>query len=108
MDFEKYQKQSKRTAIYPKEQSFCYLPLGLVGESGEVAEKFKKIIRDKNGKMTSKAKEELGKELGDVLWYLSQIASELDLSLSEIAQNNLAKLNSRKKRDRLSGSGDSR
>ena len=108
MDFKKYQKQSRRTALYPKKLSLIYPTLGLTGESGEVAEKVKKIYRDHQGKINQKQKEEIKKELGDVLWYLSQIASDLDLDLEDIAETNLAKLFSRKKRGKLHGSGDNR
>jgi len=109
MNFENYQKKSKETAIYPNVgKNFVYPTLGLVGESGEVAEKIKKILRDKNGIIDEKTKEEIEKELGDVLWYLSQIASELNLSLDEIAKSNLKKLASRRERNKLQGSGDNR
>ena len=109
MDFDEYQKQSRETAIYPKlGKNFVYPVLGLVGESGEVAEKIKKILRDKNGKIGTQEKTEIGKELGDVLWYLAQVATELGLSLEEVAQVNLAKLASRQERGELRGSGDNR
>ena len=109
MDFNDYQKKSRKTAIYPdKDKNFIYPVLGLVGEAGEVAEKIKKVIRDKGGKIGRHDKEEISKELGDVLWYLANLATELGLSLEEIAQSNLAKLSSRKKRNRLHGGGDNR
>ncbi len=108
MDFKKYQSETKKTAIYPPAEKFAYLPLGLAGEAGEVAEKFKKIIRDKNGEINKMDKQEIKKELGDVLWYISQISTELDLELEEVAKNNLNKLSSRKKRDKLKGNGDNR
>jgi NTP pyrophosphatase (non-canonical NTP hydrolase) len=108
MDFKKYQKETKKTAIYPPDEKFAYLPLGLAGEAGEVAEKFKKIIRDKRGEINEKDKEEIKKELGDVLWYLSQISGELGIELEDVAKNNLSKLSSRKKRDKLKGNGDNR
>jgi len=109
MTFEEYQKKSRNTAIYPKLGSnFIYPVLGLVGESGEVAEKIKKVLREEQGIITSEKKEEIKRELGDVLWYLSQIAAELDLSLDDIAQTNIEKLQSRKLRGKLCGSGDNR
>ena len=109
MDFNTYQKKSRKTAIYPdKDKNFIYPVLGLAGETGEVAEKIKKIIRDKDGKISLHDKKELSKEIGDILWYLANLAVELGLSLEEIAQNNLAKLSSRKKRNRLHGKGDNR
>lgn len=109
MDFKEYQKKSRKTAIYPnRDNNFIYTTLGLVGESGEIAEKVKKIIRDKEGVINDETREELNKELGDVLWYLAQTASELKLSLDDIAENNIKKLYSRKKRGKLHGDGDNR
>lgn len=109
MTFEEYQKLSRKTAIYPnKDKNFIYPTLGLCGEAGEVAEKIKKVLRDSDGILGEEKKEELKKELGDVLWYLSQIATELDLSFEEIAYFNIEKLNSRLKRGKISGSGDNR
>lgn len=109
MDFAKYQKLSRHTARYPKAgRNFIYPTLGLAGETGEVAEKIKKVLRDKKGKLDKTAKDEIKKELGDVLWYLTQLAAELGLSLDEIAKFNLEKLLSRLKRDKLSGNGDNR
>ncbi len=109
MDFETYQKQSRKTAMYPDEgNNFVYPTLGLVGESGEVAEKIKKVLRDKNGLVDENTKMEIKKELGDVLWYLSQLATELNLSLDDIANDNLQKLFSRMERDKIHGEGDNR
>ena len=109
MNFEEYQKKSRKTAIYPnKGNNFVYPVLGLVGESGEVAEKIKKVIRDYNGVLNKKQRQEIKKELGDVLWYVAQIATELSLSLDEIARFNIKKLESRKKRNKLHGNGDNR
>jgi len=109
MTFEEYQKLSRKTAIYPnRDNNFVYPTLGLAGESGEVAEKIKKILRDNNGVVDDPRKKELQKELGDVLWYVSQLATELGLSLDEIASLNIEKLYSRFDRDKISGSGDNR
>lgn len=82
--------------------------LGLVGESGEIADKFKKLIRDKKGELSDEAKREILKELGDVLWYVNTISSLLGSSLDEVAQNNLDKVLSRKARGVIQGSGDNR
>jgi NTP pyrophosphatase (non-canonical NTP hydrolase) len=109
MKFDNYQKEARKTAIYPNQgKNFIYPTLGLVGEAGEIAEKIKKIIRDDDGAISSKKKQELKKELGDVLWYLANLAQEFNLSLEEIAKTNLAKLTSRQKRNRLHGDGDNR
>lgn len=109
MNFEEYQKESRRTAIYPnRDDNFIYPTLGLSGEAGEVAEKVKKVIRDKEGKIDEETRGELKKELGDVLWYIAQIASELNLSLDDIAQLNIEKLSSRLERGKIGGEGDNR
>ncbi|MCF7820246.1 MAG: nucleoside triphosphate pyrophosphohydrolase family protein [Candidatus Pacebacteria bacterium] len=109
MKFSDYQKESQRTALYPdKGNNYVYPTLGLTGEAGEVADKIKKILRDKEGKLSEDDKKEIAKELGDVLWYISQLASELNLDLDEIAKGNLEKLLSRLERGVLGGSGDNR
>ncbi|OQA70669.1 MAG: MazG nucleotide pyrophosphohydrolase domain protein [Parcubacteria group bacterium ADurb.Bin247] len=109
MTFEEYQNKSRETAIYPSLGSnFIYPTLGLVGESGEVAEKIKKILRDKEGVINEDSRKEIAKELGDVLWYLAQLSSELNLSLDDIAKMNIEKISSRKERNVLSGDGDNR
>ena len=82
--------------------------LWLVGESGETADKFKKILRDKCGQIDAEDRLEIIKELGDVLWYASAIATYLDTSFDDVAQINLKKLEDRRKRDKLHGAGDER
>jgi NTP pyrophosphatase (non-canonical NTP hydrolase) len=82
--------------------------LGLVGESGEIAEKFKKLIRDKNGEISEADTTEIIKELGDVLWYINTISVTLGRSLEEVAEVNLEKVLSRQSRNVLNGSGDNR
>ncbi|MDD3887701.1 MAG: nucleoside triphosphate pyrophosphohydrolase family protein [Patescibacteria group bacterium] len=109
MNFNDYQKKARRTAIYPdKGKNFVYPTLGLMGEAGEVAEKMKKVIRDDGGKVNKEKRLEMKKELGDVLWYIASVCSELKLSMEDVAQFNLEKLMSRKKRGKLHGSGDNR
>ncbi len=109
MKFSEYQEKSRVTALYPdKNNNFIYPTLGLVGESGEIAEKIKKVLRDDNGELTEDKKTEIGKELGDVLWYIAQLATELDINLDEIAQGNIEKLYSRLERGKIGGSGDNR
>lgn len=109
MDFKEYQKKSRKTAVYPDAGSnFVYPTLGLSGEAGEVAEKIKKVIRDDGGEVMPEKKKEIEKELGDVLWYVAQIATELGLSLDEIAEKNIEKLYSRMERGKINGSGDNR
>jgi NTP pyrophosphatase (non-canonical NTP hydrolase) len=108
VDLSEYQRISRRTAEYPREAWLAYPTLGLAGEAGEVAEHAKKAIRDEGGSVTDERKSAMSKELGDVLWYVAQIATELGLDLNEIAEQNLEKLLSRQQRGVLSGSGDER
>ncbi len=109
MTFTEYQAKSRLTAIYPnRDNNFIYPTLGLAGEAGEVAEKIKKIIRDKNSFVSPEDQQEINKELGDVLWYVAQIATELKLSLDDVAENNIAKLASRLERNQIKGNGDNR
>jgi len=107
--FDLYQGKAEETAVYPNKGDNLYYPaLGLAGEAGEVCEKIKKIYRDKKGIVSKKDKEELAKELGDVLWYVATLASEIDVCLSDIAEANLDKLQSRLERNVIKGSGDNR
>ena len=109
MDFNEYQEKARSTAIYPDiGNNLVYTVLGLAGEAGEVSEKLKKVIRDDGGKVSEKKREEFKKEAGDVLWYLANIAAELNTTLEEIAEKNIEKLFSRKARGVLQGSGDNR
>jgi NTP pyrophosphatase (non-canonical NTP hydrolase) len=108
VEFSDYQRLSRRTAEYPREAWLAYPALGLAGEAGEVAEHAKKTIRDDGGMVNAERRVAMAKELGDVLWYVAQLASELELDLDEIAEENLQKLLSRQRRGVLSGSGDDR
>lgn len=109
MEFSEYQQLSRRTATYPRAgEDMTYPALGLCGEAGEVAEKVKKTLRDDGGVLSDDRRDALSRELGDVLWYLSQLATEAGLDLEEIASENLAKLFSRQERGVLRGSGDDR
>lgn len=111
--FDDYQQLTATTAIYPEAgdgsaQALAYVALGLVGEAGEVANKVKKILRDSNGVITDEVREALIGELGDVMWYVARLATELKTSSGNVAQENLNKLLSRKERGVLGGSGDQR
>jgi NTP pyrophosphatase (non-canonical NTP hydrolase) len=109
MNFNEYQAISKKTAVYPDiGNNLIYVVLGLCGEVGEVAEKVKKNIRDHGGVFDAQRKGELVKEVGDVLWYISQIAAELGVPLEDVVQANIEKLESRKQRNTLHGGGDNR
>lgn len=99
-----YQQQAGTTAIYPRESAVTYPLLGLVGEVGEFANKYKKVIRD--GKEFSR--EDMASELGDILWYLAVLAADCGLDLEYVAQHNLDKLFDRQDRGVLGGSGDNR
>ncbi|MFC4652138.1 nucleoside triphosphate pyrophosphohydrolase family protein [Lactococcus nasutitermitis] len=95
-------------AINTVDLAFLDKILGLPGEAGEVADKVKKIIRDQKGQITQENKKALGKELGDVLWYLATTARYLGLNLDDLAQENIEKLESRLTRGKISGNGDER
>lgn len=109
LKFDDYERIWEKTAIYPnKGKNWVYPALKLCGETGEVAEKLGKVMRDENSVLTREKKEELIKELGDVLWYITALAIEFDSSLEEVAHKNWAKLLDRAERDVLHGSGDNR
>lgn len=109
MNFTDYQKLSRRTAGYPAiGHPVIYPVLGLANEAGEVAGKIKKVFRDKGGEISAETRGALQSELGDVLWYLAQVCTELDISLDEVAESNLAKLLDRQVRGKIRGDGDTR
>lgn len=108
-DFDEYQKFTKSTSRYPKiTHPVVYPALGLAGEAGEVVDKIKKVFRDKDGNFDTETVENIKKELGDVLWYVSQIAFELGISLSDVIKSNVSKLKDRIDRNVISGEGDDR
>jgi NTP pyrophosphatase (non-canonical NTP hydrolase) len=113
MKFDDYQKQAITTDVYggkgdTTSVAFLNKILGLVGETGEIAEKVKKLQRNLDGQLDEEAREALLKELGDVLWYLSAIAHYLGEPLGKIAQGNLDKLFDRKARGVIKSQGDAR
>ncbi|MBX3036600.1 MAG: nucleoside triphosphate pyrophosphohydrolase family protein [Anaerolineales bacterium] len=109
MNFTDYQTKSRATAKYPViGHGVIYPTLGLVNEAGEVAGKIKKIFRDKDGLIGEAEKEALKAELGDVLWYIAQVCSELNLSMDEVAEANITKLLDRQARGKIQGDGDNR
>ena len=104
-----YQVGARSTAFYPDNgTNFVYPALGLAGESGEVANKVKKVLRDEEGKLSEQSRAALIDELGDVLWYLSAMADELGENLETVAVRNLAKRRTRQEKGSLRGSGDKR
>jgi NTP pyrophosphatase (non-canonical NTP hydrolase) len=109
MNFTDYQTKARGTAKYPViGHAVIYPTLGLTNEAGEVAGKIKKIFRDKNGVIGEAEIEALKSELGDVLWYLAQVCTELNISLDEVAEMNIEKLLDRKARGKIQGDGDNR
>lgn len=112
LTFQEYQLTASGTAIYPgagtgSVMALAYLGLGL-GEAGEVQGKLKKILRDDAGVLSPEKRQAILDELGDVLWYVANLASELDAGLEDIAADNAEKLAGRKARGVLTGSGDNR
>ena len=103
-NFNTYQTESRKTwGTIPMDHPIVYPTIGLINEAGEVAGKIKKIFRGQNGQITEENRRSLKSELGDVLWYLTQICTELDLTLEEVAETNIAKLSSRQERGKLRG-----
>ena len=113
MDFNEYQKESEKMALHPNAgDKLPHLALGIDGEAGQIADKIKKFIRDTHftfvTDLSLEQKMPLAVELGDVLWYISQLATELGFTLEQIAEMNIEKLYSRMDREQLGGSGDNR
>lgn len=110
MTFDDYQKKALTTAINHPNPDYVFFDrsFGLVGEAGEIAEKVKKWIRDDKAEPKKLDKDAMAEELGDLLWYTATLADYLGYKLDDIAKNNVAKLDSRKNRNKLSGSGDAR
>ena len=107
-DFNSYQRNASKTAIYPDQHKILYPALGLAGEAGEVANKVKKLIRDGPDKRPDTWREDIASEIGDVLWYCAALATDLNLTLGMIAGQNEAKLSARKTAGTIGGSGDTR
>ena len=110
MKAEVYQKLAHEFADYSgvREGKWTYPVMGLAEEAGEVAGKFAKAIRDDGEIITPERKEAVIKELGDVLWMVAEIATQLDVSLAYIMASNIEKLESRKRRNVIHGEGDNR
>jgi len=108
MNFEDYQTQASKTAIYNDADVVVYPVLGLLSEAGEVAGKVKKVLRDNNGQFLPEHREAIADEVGDCLWYIASLCTDLGFGMETIAQRNLDKLNSRMARGVIQGSGDTR
>lgn len=108
MTLNEYQKEAMTTATFGAGEKLVYPILGLVGEAGELANKYKKVLRDDSGVLSPAVREALKAELGDVLWYVAAVAKDLDTSLEIIAEDNIIKLKDRHSRGVVGGSGDNR
>ena len=111
MNFDEYQKQATKTAQFKgrtREYAIMYSCMGLAGETGEVIEKVKKVMRNNYGKMSAEERYQIKMEIGDVLWYLSQVARFSGVSLEDAAKANVKKLADRRKRGVISSEGDNR
>jgi NTP pyrophosphatase (non-canonical NTP hydrolase) len=106
--FNDYQDQAAKTAVYPERFTILYTALGLSSEAGEVAGKVKKVLRDHNGKFSDEMRWNIADEVGDVMWYAALLCRDLNIPLDEVIRRNLVKLNSRLERGVLGGSGDNR
>jgi len=107
MTLNEYQEIAIKEAFYEKDD-LVYNALGITGEAGEIADSIKKMFRDDGGKLTEERRESLKKELGDVLWYISNMAKKLNISLDDVAKTNIKKIRDRKARGVQHGSGDNR
>jgi NTP pyrophosphatase (non-canonical NTP hydrolase) len=111
MDFNDYQKEAAKTGFYDTDDQtyvMMYLCLGIAGESGEVIEKIKKIIRNDKGLVSEEKKQAIKQEIGDVLWYLSELSRTLDIEFNDVARANITKLSDRAARGVISSEGDTR
>lgn len=113
MNLNEYQAQVGKTALYPRVgNNFIYPALGLAGETGEVVEKIKKLIRNDGietpDRVPPEKRDEIVKEMGDVLWYLAQLSTELGVSFGTVAERNIEKLASRMERGVIESEGDNR
>ena len=111
MEFNEYQKRASTTADFsgrPGEYPLMYSCMGLAGETGEVIEKVKKVMRNNGGKMTEEQREAIKQEIGDVLWYLSQVARFCDIAFDDAAKANVEKLADRRARGVIRSEGDAR
>lgn len=111
MTFDDYQERASTTLTLDETKELnliAYLTLGLVGESGEIAEKVKKIIRNEAADFSKLDRDDIKRELGDVLWYLSTLSRTLGISFEDVADTNLKKLADRKARGVIASTGDNR
>lgn len=107
LTFEEYDQWLSKNIVNPQKDLLLQV-LGICGEAGEIAEKMKKIVRDKDGVISDEDRELMAKELGDVLWYLARFAQSIDMTIEDVARLNIEKLESRRNRGVVSGDGDNR
>jgi len=110
VDFLEYQDKSMKTdtKVVINDNRIAFYALGIADEAGEVAGKIKKLIREKNSVLTEDYKKEIVKELGDVLWYMTQMCTYMNVSLEDVAKSSIEKIMSRQERGKLFGNGDNR
>jgi NTP pyrophosphatase (non-canonical NTP hydrolase) len=108
MNLSTYQRAAHATAAYPEHARVVYPALGLASEAGEVAGKVKRIIRDDGGQLTAERRAQLVAEMGDCLWYLAALASDMGIDLADVAVQNIEKLAERAERNAIRGEGDER
>lgn len=109
MNFNDYQKQATKTnTMTDPVLAPMYYTLGLTGESGEIAEKIKKVVRNHDGDFSKLDRDDLTKELGDVLWYMAMLAETFGIELDDVAKGNVAKLADRAERGVIKSTGDNR
>ena len=108
MKLNDYQQAAMATAVYPDYVGLAYTSLGLAGEAGELANKVKKVYRDNDGELTRHMQADIMDELGDTLWYVAALATEIGYDLDDVAAHNLEKLAARKARNAINGTGDKR
>jgi len=107
MEFNEYQDRAETYALSTA-KGLMYLIPGLAAESGEVAGKWAKYLRDAHFRDNSILKEDMKKELGDCLWFIAMIAEQFNIKLEDVAITNIDKLEDRKQRNQIGGSGDER
>ena len=114
MDFKNYIKKALEVKLYegtyisPKFANIVHLSLGLSGETGELCEKVKKAIRDKNCELSEKDYLLIKKEMCDILFYWVALCDEFEMDIDGILELSLEKIQDRINRNVLQGSGDER
>ena len=108
MRAEDYQLWTDKTALYPRDAGIVYTTIGLANEAGECLGVVKKMMRDDNNVLTEEKRTKLIAEVGDVCWYLARVCTELGISMEDVFDLNVAKLEDRLSRSVIKGSGDNR